>query len=255
MYNPLQQPRPDDPVQKIHDYARDLAYLALQSKMSAEIQVGARGWSGDPRYEADNDSPELASFRAKWWESDWFAGPDYGLLASYQYMTICETNAYLLAAPAFALLDKPARKPTVFISYRRKDSSAFALLIEARLRLVGVDSIFIDKHIQAGDTWHDRLETVIAECEQFICLVGPGTLESSVIADEIRAAVAAGSRIISIWHQGQTMDERTPAELRKRHAILVSGESARDYETAISELLNALRLPHLLIAKSEPALY
>jgi hypothetical protein len=236
----LQQPRPDDPLEKIHDYARDLAYMALQGVISAEMRVGARGWKGDPRYESELDSPDLVAFRNKWWASDTFAGPDFGLLASYEYVTVPELDVYLLTAQALALLQKPAGKPMVFISYRRKDSSAFALLVEARLRLVGVDSIFIDKNIQAGEIWHERLAEIIGQCQHFICLVGPNTLTSPVIADEIRAAVAAGCRIISVWHAGQSMDDQTPADLRKRHAISVTGESAREYETAISELLNTL---------------
>lgn len=240
MSNPLQQPRPDDPLDRVHDLARDLAYLALGGSMSAEIRVGTRGWKGDPRYESEIETPDLAAFRKKWWNGDTFAGPSFELLASYDYLAVPQLDVYHIKSQAFQLLQKPAEKPSVFISYRRKDSSAFALLIEARLRLVGLDSVFVDKSIKAGEVWHDRLEEAIGQCQHFICLVGKTTFESSVIADEIRTAVASNRRIISIWHNGQVMTDAAPTELQKRHAITVTGESAREYETAISELLNTL---------------
>jgi TIR domain len=240
MDNPLQQLRPDDPLEKIHALARDLAYLAIGGSTSAEFRVGTRGWKGDPRYESEIETPDLALFRTKWWDGDKFMGPGFELLASYDYLTVPELDVYQLKSQAFQLLQKPAEKPSIFISYRRRDSSAFALLIEARLRLAGVDNVFVDKDIKAGETWHERLEEVIKQCRYFICLVGQHTLESRVVAEEIDLAVASGCRIISIWHNGQVMTQTVPQELQKRHAITVTGESAREYETAISELLNTL---------------
>jgi hypothetical protein len=147
---------------------------------------------------------------------------------------------YVLPPKALQLLEKPVQAPGVFISYSRKDSSAFALLVEARLRIVGVPDVFIDKKITAGDEWAEHLEERIREARYFICLVGPNTLRSSVVGQEVEWAVQAGCRIISIWHGGAKITDSAPEALRKRHAISVTEESAREYETAISELLNSM---------------
>ena|SRR5579859_494243 len=164
MNNPLLLLRPDDPFDKVHDMPRDMAYLVLGGSMSAEIRLGTRGWKGDPRYESEIETPDLTAFRTKWWDGGTFDGPGFELLAAYDYLAVLELDVYQLKPQAFHLLQKPAERPSVFISYRRKDSSAFALLIEARLRLAGVDNVFIDKNIRAGETWHERLEEVIQHC-------------------------------------------------------------------------------------------
>jgi hypothetical protein len=252
MDNPLKLARPTDPIQQIHEYARDLAYLFATGNIGPTISTGGRfSWSDSPYVERDNDSQNRIDFRAKWvTKSDEnFSPPAFELLAAYEYLSVASkehdinnrtiTN-YVLTPKALQLLEKPVQAPSVFISYSRKDSSAFALLIEARLRIAGAPEVFIDKKITAGDEWAEHLQERIREARYFICLVGPNTLNSSVVRQEVEWAAQAGCRIISIWHGGAKITDSAPQALQKRHAISVSGESAREYETAISELLNSM---------------
>ncbi len=250
MDNPLQLPRPDDAIQQIHDYARDLAYLFVQGDCKPQITVGKRySWGDNPHVEREADSQNRIDFRRKWGADDeTFRGPSIDLLVSFGYLVEAQSSqennytltTYIFTPKAFQLLEKPSKMPAIFVSYSRKESSALALLIEARLRLVGADRIFIDKMITAGDDWREQLAESIRQCTYFICLVGPTTLSSQVVNHEIAQAVESGCRIISVWHNGQKMGADSPEALRRLHAITVTGESAREYETAISELLNSM---------------
>ncbi|MBN8639865.1 MAG: toll/interleukin-1 receptor domain-containing protein [Anaerolineae bacterium] len=171
--------------------------------------------------------------------------PPAALLQTFGYIelsTITKTATgigYLLTEKALRLLEKPSAPPSVFISYKRDQSSPLALLVEARLRLAGNPNPFVDKLIVAGEGWRERLKGTIEQSKYFVCLVGKDTLQSEWVQKEIEWAAEASCTLISIWH-GCEMDETCPAALRERHAITVTGESAREYETAISELLNAL---------------
>src|SRR5262249_51031093 len=155
--------------------------------------------------------------------------PSDELLNTLGYVTLIGTKdgdrSYLLTEKALALLEQPAAPPSVFISYKRDQSSALALLIEARLRLAGNPNPFVDKNLTPGDEWHRKLEQTIKSCEYFISLIGPKTLESSMVIEEISWAKSARCKVISIWH-GCSIDEKAPEVLREHHAIQVTGESA-----------------------------
>lgn len=106
--------------------------------------------------------------------------------------------------------------------------------------MIGVKDVFIDKDITAGEEWLGFIQERIRSCRYFIVLVGPHTLESPVVQQEIATAASTDCRIISMWHHGTPIGPEVPESLKKLHAITVMGESARDYETAISQLLNSL---------------
>jgi len=262
MDNPLLLPRPDDPVQCIHDYARDLAYLVVNGECSASMSTNLNGWLDNPHMEMPggmSDTPNRIHFREKWGTISTHSYPSLDILAGFGYLEHTTSafqagdgvqtwygegsylvHSYLITSRAFQLLEKPSSSPKVFISYRRKESSAFAIAIEARLRAVGIDSIFIDKQISAGDEWHGRFEQTISQCQEFICLIGPQTLSSPMVEKEIGWAVEVGCRLISIWHNGAKMDDQCLEAPTRRQSIIVTGESAREYENAINELLNSL---------------
>lgn len=62
-----------------------------------------------------------------------------------------DTKYYLVSSKAFALLEQPTTPPSVFISYSRRKSSAFGLLIVARLQAKGMPNPFIDMVIEPGE--------------------------------------------------------------------------------------------------------
>ena len=56
------------------------------------------------------------------------------------------------------LVNEPATPPNVFISYKRSESSAFAILLEARIKYETTSRPMWDKNMELGDDWHSRLE-------------------------------------------------------------------------------------------------
>lgn len=157
---------------------------------------------------------------------DEVVSPNHGLVEKYK-----------LTPKAFSLLEKPSTAPHVFISYKRGPSSTFALLIEARLKIAGNSNVFVDKNIKPGEYWHGRLREQVEQCKEFLCLVAPGTLESTWVQKEIDWAIEMGKRVISIWHGCEIIQD---IPITQTQAIQVTGESAEDYEMAVNKLLNSL---------------
>ena len=63
-------------------------------------------------------------------------------------------DIYMITEKALRLADAPAVPPNVFISYKRSESSAFALLLEARIKYETNARPFLDKDIEPGEAWH-----------------------------------------------------------------------------------------------------
>jgi hypothetical protein len=134
---------------------------------------------------------------------------------------------------------------SVFISYHRRESSALALLVLARFKMLGLEP-FLDMNIEPGDDWAARLEIEVKSREYFVCLLGPGTLESPYVRQEIRWALEAGARVIPIWHGG--FSDARLAGFRAQYpqlgafydkqAIRIEQEHTAAYEIAIIQLLN-----------------
>jgi hypothetical protein len=247
--NPLEQKPSADSIQRVREFARDLAYGVAIGIWNPPIRTTILGrtkeWSAE--IEPEHFDGDIDPF-SKYVEEKWEDGPpsEY-LMRSFGYLELYYDSeqgdrAYLLTEKAFSLLDVPTSPPSVFISYKRDQSSALALLVEARLKIAGNPNPFIDKNLVPGDEWHGRLEETIRRCQYFVCLVGRETLKSPYVRREIEwAANAPNCKIISVWH-GCTMDEveDSPEVLRNRHAIQVMGESALAYENAISQMLNGI---------------
>ena len=159
-----------------------------------------------------------------------------------------------LAAAAFDLLG--VTDPfNVFISYKRSESSALALLSLARLKQYNLVP-FVDMAIDIGENWYDELHKRIKECDYFIVLLGRNTLKSDMTVQEIKWAIQYRERnreegisekiIIPIWHSGfniahkrwTDIDQSVKDEISANNAIRVTDESASGYNTAIVELLN-----------------
>ena len=200
MDNPLEQPAPDDPIARVHEFARDLAWgVALgmwETGFRVLRSIGDEGWmSLSPQNEHHENFKQF--LQDKW--NNKLPGSD--LLKSFGFLELDAERfdqyspAYLLTLRAFALLEKPPRPPEVFISYRHAESSAFALLIEARLKNKDPDiSVFIDKAIQKGEDWEERIKKAVETSGVFICLLGPDFAESDMMSMEIDWAEQSGSR-------------------------------------------------------------
>lgn len=246
MDSPLTLLPPTDYVERITAFARDLAYGVVHNLWKEEFllyeEFNEQTWRSGA-YMLDDTEPEHPLYQLivhKWQGQP----PAHRLLAAFGYFEFIDEGDtyrhYILTPKAFALLEQPATPPSVFISYRRSESSALGLLIEARLKLAGNPNPFIDKNLVVGETWNTQLEQRIREARYFVCLIGPQTLASPHVMQEITWAEQSGCTVISLWHSGATIDTSTPAVLSTRHAITVKGDSALDYELAVNQLLNSM---------------
>ena len=248
MDNPLEQPAPEDPIERVHAFARDLAWGAANGKWDSgfliSLHLGEETW-----YPRIVPREFFNGFLKNKWES---LPPSCSLLLSFNYLEESGTGImqgetyYFLTNKTFSLLEKPDKPPEIFISYRHAESSAFALLIEAHLKNKDPDiSVFIDKEIQKGDDWEERIEKALRTSEIFICILGPDFARSEMMLKEIDWAAQSGSRLISILHNNLSNEENLPARLKRKKWIKVQQENAEEYEIAILKLLNTLGYPTL----------
>jgi hypothetical protein len=239
--SPIYQPVPADPTERVHRFARDLAWGALNNRWSSLIT----SVQSEPNiyYWVEARKVDLAEYV----EVVWGDQPPLGdLLASFGYLNIIRQNGsdstdYLITQKAFDLLREPATPPSVFISYRRAESSAFGLLILARLKMVGVINPFLDMQIEPGADWYAHLEKIVRGSRYFILLIGRTSLESDYVQQELTWALdTPDCTIIPVWHNGFAGGAAYPAALAARQTIEVKRESAEEYELAVIKILNRL---------------
>jgi hypothetical protein len=245
-------------IARIEAFVRDLAFGVMVDDWPPTINV-IKNTNGEEFWESighKNYKDNLHKYlREKWGKIR--EHPAASFLQVFDYMAEYHSNdgmasneRHLILTPkALSLLQKPSAPPSIFISYKRSESSAFALLIEARLKLVGVLNPFVDKSIVAGELWEPTLRERISQAKYFVCLIGPDTLNSIHIQDEITWASDAGCTIISIWHNGLSLgsEQNKPHEnhpyfvaLKAPQAIRVIEESAIEYEKGVNSMLNAM---------------
>lgn len=252
-----QRTLPANPMTRVRTLARELAegvteglwelsFMFLRyGKQDVEFQeyVGDRS---DNETQLMPESALMRSYFVKRWSAP-IEFLEYDLLEINGYMIVKPLSGFEvqfdLTKAAFDLIEEVI--PTsIFISYRRKDSSALALLILKSLKEAGL-SAFLDMTIKPGDDWHAYIRKQIEAHDFFILLIGKDTLSSSVVRDEILWAINAKSTLLPIWHDGflyTTGEFNLPPEidyvLSTTHTIRVLEESALAYNNAIVELLN-----------------
>jgi hypothetical protein len=252
MENPLELPAPEDPIQQVHDLARDLAYGAIHNIWAAEISVimfgASEHWAAFSRGVEDSEVYPILKYLDQKWKNQ---QPSARLLLSFGYFLLIrqseDSDFYLLTEKAFALLQKPATPPSVFISYRQVESSALGLLIESRLKLVDSNiNVFIDKLIEPSEDLRERIHQAILQCRYFVCLLGPTTLENSpMVKEEIALARRLKRTVFPICHNGYKVDDNYRALLDDTKAFVIEPESAEEYELAMIKLLNGMGYSNL----------
>lgn len=248
MENPLDKPIPSDRTQQVELFTRQLAWAVMHENWQQPFYCSGGDW---------NNASEDAGFKRlleKWKNSGpkekKIKPPPAELLVSVGYMRFEGGKGYLLEPKAMNLIRSIGN---VFISYSHEYSSAFALLIEARLRMVGV-TVFVDKDISGGTKWKDELETNISQCQHFVCLVGGGnTLKSGGGVDnEITLATGGNCKLITVFHNKFFVDD---ARLKpfQYHKVRNDGdyETALDYEAAVNWIFFACGLPTYSIPVEE----
>jgi TIR domain-containing protein len=229
-----QRPLPKNAMVRVRTLAKELAEGA-----SEEL------WGSVPyRFFRDDVFPmneQVGVYMERRWNGH---QPGAFLLISNGYLQqVGESALYGLTKAAFDLVEEiePSR---IFISYKRSESSAFALLVLARLKMAGFEP-FLDLALQPGDDWEKGLRERIQKYEYMVALLGPETLKSEVCLKEISWAIEAGLNIIPVWHNGFSYHSgewdvslSVDKALSKTHTIRVIEESALGYNNAIVELLN-----------------
>jgi hypothetical protein len=117
---------------------------------------------------------------------------------------------------ANAPIKKPVRgkKPTVFLSYRRKVSWAVALKLHESLTELGAD-VFMDVEDLGEGQFAQKLMDEIQSRDYFLLLLAPDTLSSEWVIREVQFAMRAGKRIVPVLTDGFTLsEENLPADLK-----------------------------------------
>lgn len=235
----MSQPLPSNPLARIRILAKELAQGAAEGIWEANIPV-------NPHEELDPNTGQRVStiipdrdfedYFLRRWSNNY---PNLFLLRQNGYVD----DRFRFTKASFDLIEEiePAQ---IFISYRRKESSAFALLVLARLKEFELNA-FLDMSIRPGDNWHAFIKEQIQQRNYFILLLGKESLVSDYVKQEILWAIEAGAEIIPIWHNGYEYVKDAidlPPEidqvLGSTHTIRVLEESALAYNNAIVELLN-----------------
>lgn len=148
---------------------------------------------------------------------------------------------------------------TVFISYRRADSSADAgRLYDALRRRFGRENLFMDvDSLRPGEDWVDAVEGAVTRCDVLLAIIGPDWVgaadgegnrrlnkELDRVRLEIEAALRNSKPVIPVLVEGASMpsSEDLPDTLRpllRRHAIRVSHST---FESDLGALVRALRI-------------
>ncbi len=247
-------PIPNDRILQVHAFAYDLAFGAIQGYWSPLFEI-SEGEFIDSK-EASKGSDFYKYIWKKWQarseddefgiiEYDVLLHPEVQLMISFGYLEeVDNVYKYLcrLTDKAISLLGKtpPA---SIFISYNRRQSSAFALLLLSLLKKEGLEAFLDIRSIAPGDDWHGLIEGEVKKRENFIVLLNRTTLKSKYVRQEIRWAIEKGSskRIIPIFHGGlkpKNFKDDEFQELLAKNAIVVEQETAIAYESALLQLLN-----------------
>jgi len=238
----IQRPLPPGAMARVRTLAKEMAEGAAESVWPAQFELGTRDQETG-RIRANPDS--LTHYFERRWENDI---PDIRLLEQNAYLEVANRDrfwsTYIVGKDAFALVED-VEPYNVFISYRRADSSAFALLLMIKLQQAGLNP-FLDLALVPGEDWNEALKNRIGACDFFVVLLGPTTLESQVVRDEIGYAIEAKKTIIPMWHNefeyqsGEWADVSVAVDraLSYSHTIRVIKEGPLEYNNAVLELLN-----------------
>lgn len=127
----------------------------------------------------------------------------------------------------------------VFISYARRDATAFADELLQGLEVAGFDA-FIDRHdIAAGEDWEARLGGLIQSADTVVFVITPEAVASQRCAWEVARAEELSKRVIPIVLIDVPV-EQTPERLRRLNYIYFT--EGHSYSGALVELAKALRV-------------
>ncbi len=131
-----------------------------------------------------------------------------------------------------------SEKLKVFVSYSRRDASAFADELVAGLELAGF-APFLDRHdIVAGEDWEARLGGLIEHADTVVYIVSPEAVKSERCEWEVNTAHAKTKRILPVLFKA-VPDADIPEQLRRRQ--FVRFDTGQSVTRPLAQLAEALR--------------
>jgi TIR domain len=241
------RPLPSNPIARVRSLARELAEGVSYGLWDYKMPVEFNHDTGKVSFLDEQQNFALMLYFLQRWNQhppNLQLAKHLGYLEGGHYTTHGKQTDFIIQPKSFDLLEEADPK-TIFISYKRSESSAFALLIEQSLIQSGM-SPFLDKQLQAGDDWHAELEKRIEQSDYLIIILGQETLKSVVTVREITWAIKYNTGIIPIWHNSFSFDSddwehlnpKISEVINNKHAIRVLEENPLLYDTALRELLN-----------------
>ncbi len=223
------RPLPLNPMARVRTLAKELAEGAVEGLWDTYIYTFRR---------TVNDENVSLYLEKRWNENH----PSLDLLEMNEYAT-WPADLFTLKKAAFDLLEE-AEAASIFISYKRSESSAFAMYVLTALKHAGL-AAFVDMTLLPGENWRQELEQRIRTSDYFILLLSNETLASQVTLQELAWAIQYERKIIPIWHNRFSYQPERwglPAPLNDTlsnvHTVRVLDESALGYHNAMVELLN-----------------
>lgn len=137
----------------------------------------------------------------------------------------------------FPLMAKTDQSLKVFISYARKDGSAFAEELVEALDVAGFDAFLDRNDIAAGEDWEKRLEAMLAAADTVVFVMTPGSVASERCRWEIDTATALSKRIIPVVAVETPEGEVPPTIARLNYIFFTRGLS---FARALKQLATAL---------------
>ena len=133
-----------------------------------------------------------------------------------------------------------------FLSYSRINES-FALKLAKELKAANFPVFFDQLDIPTGARWDTELEKALDECEVFMVILTPSSINSENVKDEIGYAIDHGKRILPVLLE----ESKIPLRLRRFQYVDFTTKSFDDgIESAKYLLRNLIDTPTALIPKS-----
>jgi hypothetical protein len=104
----------------------------------------------------------------------------------------------------------------LFVSYTRTDRDGIGTLL-ADLRALGY-VVWLDEELSGGQVWWDEILTKIRQCEAFLFLVSPSSVESEACLLELKYATALNRLVIPV-RIAQTDPTAMPSTLETHQVI------------------------------------
>jgi formylglycine-generating enzyme required for sulfatase activity len=129
-------------------------------------------------------------------------------------------------------------KLKVFISYSRRDSTAFADELVAGLEVAGF-APFLDRHdIAAGEDWEARLGGLITQSDTVVFVISPEAVKSERCVWEVDRTMELSKRLLPVIFK-PVADHDIPENLRRLQ--FVRFDTAQGFARPLSQLAEALR--------------